>query len=177
MRGLQNALLALSLSLSLALFCAKHTLRALPFFSNFVFPDGPLQEIPTSQICNDYALNLARHGTIQGSVLLKNAEKTLPLLKSEHLAVIGPNNNLSHAIATYYGGSEPCNGFTNMVDAVAQHAASTTQALGCQSVTSAPDAKMLAAAVALARAADKVSVLLCTVTFYANLAHSLTRSP
>ena len=89
-------------------------------------------------------------------MLLKNSEKTLPLLKSEHLAVIGPNNNLSHAIATYYGGSEPCNGFTNMVDAVAQHAASTTQALGCQSITSAPDAKMLAAAVALARAADKV---------------------
>ena len=89
--------------------------------------------------------------------MLKNANKTLPLMKSEHVAVIGPNNNLSQAIAQYYGGSEPCNGFTNMVDAVAQHAASTTQALGCSKVdrnTLLPAG--LHAAAALARAADKV---------------------
>jgi len=61
------------------------------------------------------------------------------------------------AMATYYGGSEPCNGFSNMVDAVAQHAASTTQALGCAKVDrNVTLPSYLRPAVALAAAADKV---------------------
>jgi beta-glucosidase-like glycosyl hydrolase len=119
-------------------------------------PPGPLQEIPKSAVCTDFAVNLARQGTIQGSVLLKNAEHALPLLKSSTVALIGPNSNLSHSIATYYGGGSPCHGFTSMVDAVSSHAKSMSQSVGCASVTASPDPKLLAAAVDAARSADEV---------------------
>ena len=73
-----------------------------------VDPPGPLQQIPKTAVCTEETIALARDGTVQGSVMLKNADKTLPLTPKSKVAVIGPNSNLSQAIGTYYGGSSPC---------------------------------------------------------------------
>jgi beta-glucosidase-like glycosyl hydrolase len=62
-------------------------------------PPGPLQQIPKTAICTPETIALARDGTAQGSVLLKNLAKTLPLKSGGKVAVIGPNANLSSAIA------------------------------------------------------------------------------
>merc|ERR1719336_1179634 len=42
-------------------------------------PIGPLNAIPESTICSDYALTLSRDGVRQGATLLKNTAATLPL--------------------------------------------------------------------------------------------------
>ena len=44
------------------------------------------------------------------SVMLKNLGSTLPLATGGKVAVIGPNANLSEAIAGYYGGKAVCPG-------------------------------------------------------------------
>ena len=150
-------------------------------------PPGPLQQIPPSDVCSPYAQALARDGVAQGATLLKNdplptattattttpvaaaaaaaaAAKRLPLnakaLKS--VAVLGPNANLSKAIAGYYGGNSCDNAFLNMVDAIAQAGAfTTTTALGVPTVTS-DDTSGVAAAAALAKAADVTVLVLGT---------------
>ncbi len=72
-------------------------------------PNGALQQIPESVICSDEHATTAREGSTQGSTLLKNDAKTLPLSKSlGTVAVIGPNADLSKAIAGYYGSGDPC---------------------------------------------------------------------
>ena len=63
--------------------------------------DGPLQAIPKTAICTPETIELARDGTRQGAVMLKNADKLLPLKPGGKVAVIGPNQNLSEAIGTY----------------------------------------------------------------------------
>ena len=63
-------------------------------------------------------------GTVQGAVMLKNVNNTLPFTEMGsdfHVGVIGPNSNLSQSISIYYGPKHPCKGFFNMVDAVAQY--------------------------------------------------------
>jgi len=91
-------------------------------------------------------------------VLLKNDGATLPFSTDaiKNVAVIGPNANLSEAIASYYGGSATCDSgkFWNMVDAVAQYASVTTM-LGVPNVRS-NDTSSVAAAAAAAAAADQV---------------------
>ena len=64
-------------------------------------PEGPLQQIGTDQICDAENQQIARAGTTQGAVLLKNDNATLPLDASatKTVAVIGPNGNLSKSIA------------------------------------------------------------------------------
>ena len=72
-------------------------------------PNGALQQIPESVICSEEHAATAREGAIQGSTLLKNDAKTLPLSTSlATVAVIGPNADLSKAIAGYYGAGDPC---------------------------------------------------------------------
>lgn len=59
-------------------------------------PPGPLQQIPTTDICSDYAVSLSMDGTLQGATLLKNTDNALPLSVSiASAAVIGPNGYLS----------------------------------------------------------------------------------
>lgn len=55
------------------------------------------RRIGPDQICNDYAIELARDGVRQGTVLLKNTGGVLPLdsTKYKSAAVIGPNANYS----------------------------------------------------------------------------------
>ena len=65
---------------------------------------------------------MAHEGSVQGSVLLKNVAHTLPLgdAPGSVVAVIGPNANLSQAMAGYYGPAKVCGGkFPAMIDAVA----------------------------------------------------------
>ena len=100
-------------------------------------PPGPLSKIPASAICSEEAAAVARDGVAQGAVLLKNDVSTLPLSAKKlaaagsTVAVIGPNANLSEAIAGYYGPRAVCGGaYPNMVDAVAGqlHAAALRRA-------------------------------------------------
>jgi len=84
-------------------------------------PLGPLDLLdPTKVVCSDYAKEVAREGSRQGSTLLKNEHETLPLeaSKLQSVAVIGPNGNLSEAIAHYYGGNTCDNLYYNMIDAI-----------------------------------------------------------
>eukprot|EP00040_Diaphanoeca_grandis_P030520 m.180510 g.180510 ORF g.180510 m.180510 type:complete len:788 (+) comp32023_c1_seq1:116-2479(+) len=121
-------------------------------------PVGPLQSIPMSDLCSDYAIDLAQDGAAQGSTLLKNVGDALPLQKASvgTVAVIGPNANLSKSDAGYYGPHQVCNGnFWNMVDAVSQHADKVVTSLGVPNVLS-EDTSGIAAAVAMAAAADTV---------------------
>ena len=63
-------------------------------------------------MCSPYAVELARDGLTQSAALLKNANGTLPFRPSGAsytVAVLGPNANLSKAVAGYYGGNS-CGG-------------------------------------------------------------------
>ena len=129
-------------------------------------PPGPLDAIGTDVICSDYALALSRDGAAQGATLLKNENSTLPLLASSSsswsVAVIGPNSNLSQAIAGYYGPSHVCgNHFWNMVDAVQQYVPNTHYAPGVPDVLS-NDQSLIPAAVALAAQVDRVVLVVGT---------------
>ena len=126
-------------------------------------PAGPLQNIPTSDVCNEYAIELARDGTRQGATLIKNDDGTLPLdaSKISSIAVIGPNSNLSKSMAGYYGGNSCGNAFTNMVDAVQQYVPNTLTALGVSSVSSNNTTDVPAAA-RMAASADKVILVVGT---------------
>jgi len=121
-------------------------------------PDGPLQQIPVSQICSDESIAVSMEGPRQSSALIKNMAKTLPLSATTagKVFVTGPNANLSQSDAGYYGPGDVCGGkFWNMVDAVAAHATSVTTMLGVPSPQSG-DMSGIPAAVTAAAAADTV---------------------
>jgi beta-D-xylosidase 4 len=127
-------------------------------------PISPLQKIDKSAICSAHSIAVAREGPIQSSALLKNTGARLPLKADPTLkvAVIGPNMNLSVAIAPYYGSPSPCGGkFWNMVDAVAQYAPTVRTSPGLASVTS-NDMSLIPAAEALAADADVVILVMGT---------------
>eukprot|EP00756_Hemistasia_phaeocysticola_P047947 Hpha_TRINITY_DN22398_c0_g1::TRINITY_DN22398_c0_g1_i1::g.177853::m.177853/K15920/XYL4; beta-D-xylosidase 4 len=124
-------------------------------------PAGPLQAIPPSAVCNDYAIEMARDGTRQGATLIKN-DGTLPLaLNLSSVAVIGPNANLSKDMAGYYGGNSCNNVFSNMVDAIQQYVPNTVTALGVPSVSSG-DTSNVPAAAKMAASADAVVLVIGT---------------
>jgi hypothetical protein len=87
---------------------------------NHFDPVGPLDSIKTDVVCSDEAQKIARDGTVQGSTLIKNKDKTLPLdaSKLKSVAVLGPNANLSHAVAGYYGGNSCGNNYWTTTDAI-----------------------------------------------------------
>ena len=65
---------------------------------------GVLQTIGDDQVCNPYALELARDGVRQSAVLVKNSDNLLPIKATAitSAVVIGPNIDLTDTI-TYYG--------------------------------------------------------------------------
>ena len=145
-------------------------------------PPGPLQTIPTSVICSDAAKALARDGVVQAVAMLKNVGSTLPLTKGavRSIALIGPNVKLSRQTNYYAGPRTPCDmQFSTMVDAISQYvpaskvfvANGTTVCDGsgsvvpyephvqghcCASVSAPANATEIAAAVAMAKRADRV---------------------
>ena len=126
-------------------------------------------------LCSDHARQLAREGAVQSTALLKNevlppgaagSRRRLPLdddAARGTVAVIGPNANLSMALAGYYGPGNTCgpHRWPNMVDAVAQHAARTVTAKGVPSPAS-DDTSGIAEAAALAASVDVVVCVLGT---------------
>ena len=134
-------------------------------------PPGALQQIPTSDICSSYAKALAADGPAQSCALLKNAGNTLPLKKGANVAVIGPNANLSSADAGYYGPHNVCDGkFWTSIDAVTAYAGKTTSCAGVPTVKS-NDTSGIAAAVAMAAAADDVVLVVGTDLTWAAEGH------
>jgi beta-glucosidase-like glycosyl hydrolase len=101
---------------------------------------SPLNSVPLSVVCSgwfrgvllfkvlmgggggwkDAAIELARDGVTQSTVLVKNEKKLLPIRNSNKVfAVIGPNTNLSSSVAGYYGPPNVCNNnFWTVYDAV-----------------------------------------------------------
>jgi hypothetical protein len=122
-------------------------------------PIGPLDNIPASTICSDYAQKLSHDGPRQAATLLKNDARTLPLSLATvgQVAVIGPNANLSRDDAGYYGPNNVCgNDFWTLVDALAEDGAvRVSSVLGVPDVQS-EDQSGIAAAVAVAKAVETV---------------------
>jgi hypothetical protein len=119
-------------------------------------PAGPLQTIPLSDICSDYAVELARDGARQGIVLLKN-DGTLPLKAASsysNVVVIGPLIDQTDTI-NYYGGKPCFNNNTAPLAAITQHVPGAVGIKGVPSVGSS-DQSGIAAAAAAAGAADLV---------------------
>lgn len=122
-------------------------------------PIGPLNSIPVSEICSDYAIDLSHDAVRQSATLLKNEHSTLPL--DRHgvgtIAVIGPNAQLSQSDAGYYGPSNVCGGhFWTLVDALAQGGQiKTVSTSGVPNVLS-EDQSGIPAAVRMAQTADTV---------------------
>lgn len=123
-------------------------------------PPGPLDSIPASTVCSDYAKVLARDSVTQSVALVKNIAKRLPLAASTSVAVIGPNAVQNHDITGYYGPATSCdNKFWTLVDAVQPHAQKTLYAAGLPSPLSTNTSGFGAAAKLAAQADDVVLVL------------------
>ena len=137
---------------------------------------GPLDMItPNATICTDYAIQTSLDGTIQSAALLKNDGKTLPLAASSAgtIAVIGPNANYSEGDTGYYGPHEVCGGATGYwtaVDAVAKYASKVVSVAGVPNALS-NDVSGIPAAVAMAKAADTVVLVVGTDLKWASEGH------
>ena len=119
-------------------------------------PAGPLQKIGVDQICNAYAIELARDGARQSIVLAKNVGGALPLNAAafSKVVVIGPSIDMTDTIGYY--GSKPCfNNNTAPLAAITQHIAAATGIKGVPDVGSG-DVSGVPAAAAAAAAADLV---------------------
>lgn len=156
-----------------------HSLMVRMRLSHFD-PEGPLNMISTDEVCSQHAVDLARSAAAQGCVLLKNkGGEALPLLASKNIAVLGPNANLSHAIAGYYGARSPCHNkpggqFPNLADSVEHYCTKqVTTAMGVPSVSSS-DVSNVASAVTLAKEADEVILVVGTDLSLAHEGHDAT---
>ena len=137
-------------------------------------PPGPLQQIPTSEVCSEYAVTLAEDGVTQGATLYKNDAKALPLVKSalKKLAVLGPNANLGHQISSYYGGNNCANKYNSLktsLEAVLP-AGTVVYEAGVPNVMS-DDTSGVAAAAAAAKTADATLLVLGTDLSWAHEEH------
>lgn len=122
-----------------------------------------MTKIEASEACSQASIDAAREGAIQGSTLLKNVDAALPLDAAtiSKVAVIGPNSDLSKAVAGYYGGNT-CDGkYWTMIDAVQQYVDNTVTVKGVPSVTS-DDVSGIPDAVAMAKDADAVVLAIGT---------------
>ena len=120
-------------------------------------PPGVLQTLPVSDVCSDYAVELARDGARQSSVLVKNTGAApLPLTPAAYpnAVMIGPNLDWT-GVTQYYGGRPCFNNYTTPLQALQQHIPGATAVKGVPSVGSA-DQSGIPAAAAAAGAADVV---------------------
>ena len=162
-------------------------------------PPGPLQRIGMGVVCSAGATELARDGAAQGVVLLKNSgcasgAPFLPLdpATAGTVAVIGPHASglYGRSISYYYFGVSGCmpvcgtnathqGPFWTIADAVAAHATRTVVQSGVPDCSS-NDTSAIAAAVAVAAAADTVVLALgtdLTIAAEGKDAVNLTLSP
>jgi xylan 1,4-beta-xylosidase len=114
-----------------------------------------------AQICSAEAVEVARDGARQGSVLLKNENNTLPLVATsiKSAAVIGPNANYSEEVAMYYAGTPCFNSYTTLAGAVTAVVPTTSWLPGLPAINST-DTSQFAAAIALALSSDVVVLAL-----------------
>lgn len=140
-------------------------------------PVSPLDSIPTSVICSKHALELSFDGAAQGTTLLKNANRTLPLTPFESgtsTAVIGPNAKLAAAVAGYYGPLTACyNALTTMLDAITQFSSSSSSVSFAQGVPDvlSNDESLIPAAEQAAQEADHVVLVVGTDLTVASEGH------
>ena len=147
-------------------------------------PPGPLDRIPASDVCSPYAIALGREGTVQSAVLVKNLNNTLPWDSKvvESAAVIGPNGNLSYAMADYYAGNNCGGNYPTVTDAIKSYVKNTVSLYGVPSVKS-DDVSGIPEAVEVAERVDRVVLVLGTDltmmsegTDAVNLTHSYGQS-
>jgi beta-glucosidase-like glycosyl hydrolase len=135
---------------------------------------GPLDKItPEATICTDYAIQTSMNGMIQSAALLKNDDKTLPLAGATAgtIAVIGPNGNYSSGDTGYYGPKNVCGKqYWTAVDAVAKYASKVVSVAGVPTALST-DTSGIPAAVAMAKAADTVVLVVGTDLKWASEGH------
>ena len=114
-------------------------------------------------LCSNATREIAAEGVLQSVVLLKNENARLPLPPNKlKVAVIGPNANLSHAIAAYYGPKNVCdNYYGSVLDGISQNAAKVLYAPGLPSVLS-NNLSMVPEAISAAKEADAVLLVLGT---------------
>ena len=138
-------------------------------------PLGPLDKItPATTICTEYAVQTSMDGVVQSAALLKNDGKRLPFAAAAAgtIAVIGPNGNYSEGDTGYYGPHNVC-GETNYwtaVDAVAKYASKVVSVAGVPNALS-NDVSGIPAAVAMAKAADTVVLVVGTDLKWASEGH------
>ena len=119
-------------------------------------PVGALGKIGVDQVCNDYAIELARDSARQSVVVVKNTNNALPLNPASYskAVIIGPLIDLTSTIGYY--GSKPCfNNNTEPQQAIIDWIPSATSIKGVPSVSS-NDQSGIPAAAAAAQAADLV---------------------
>jgi hypothetical protein len=120
-------------------------------------PPTVLQTFNISDVCSPYALELARDGVRQSSVLAKNTGPApLPLAAASYSSVLMVGPNLDWTGATEYYGGRPCFGqYTTALQGLQQHSPNATGIKGVPSVGSS-DTSGIPAAAAAAGAADLV---------------------
>lgn len=145
---------------------------------------GPLDEITNASagVCSERALELARDGVAQGTTLLKNTGKTLPIDAAKSgrtVAVIGPllGDRFTSSLSSYYGPLVSCRNAPywvghhhTLLDGVRHYVGpnrltmhcgtsvgfynSTTMKMACAAPNIAYNATAIASAVKIAKAAD-----------------------
>jgi beta-D-xylosidase 4 len=117
----------------------------------------PFGTLGVADVCTASHQELAVEAARQGIVLLKNDGDTLPLSKSQTLALIGPNANATHTMLGNYEGV-PCK-YTTPYQGLLEFDNKVRLAPGCIS-TACQHVDLIASAVETAATADAVVLVM-----------------
>ncbi|BBN12615.1 beta-glucosidase [Marchantia polymorpha subsp. ruderalis] len=123
--------------------------------------DQPYGSLGEDDICSDEHQDLAREAAVQGIVLLKNEEDSLPLSPSQikTLAIIGPNaDDKKYTMLGNYAG-RPCKYVTPLQGISTYHIDTVVFETGCSSIDCSSDEK-IEDAVSAAKKADAVILVM-----------------
>jgi beta-D-xylosidase 4 len=139
-------------------------------------PLNPLDEISADEICSEQTIATSMDGARQGTTMLKNVGKTLPLSPSSGIVVLGPNANLSESDTGYYGPHNCCAStqYLNLVNAVAKYAGAAVVSDSVIPGVKSEDMSGIPAAVSLAQKAETVILAVGTDLGWSAEGHDAT---